>query len=290
MTTTDGLICRSLDVPGARLHYEVRGCGPLLLVIGSPMTAAEFLPLAHAMAADHTVVTYDPRGLGRSTIHDPDQDATPDLRADDVAAILDALGADSADVFGSSGGAVTGLALATRHPGRVRTLVAHEPPLLELLPDAARHRAATEEIIATFHRDGVAAAWRAFMANAGFDVEATAAAEAAEVTATAEAGPPPGPEPTPDEAATRRAESARFFDHELRETTRYLPDAAALTAGPARIVVALGAQSGHLLTDATTRALATLLHREPVIFPGDHGGFLSAPGEFATTLRTVLSR
>lgn len=284
MTTTDGLICRSLDVPGARLHYEVRGSGPLLLVVGSPMTAAEFLPLAHAMAADHTVVTYDPRGLGHSTIHDPDQDATPDLRADDAAAILDALGADVADVFGSSGGAVTGLALATRHPGRVRTLVAHEPPLLELLPDADRHRAATEEIIATFHRDGVAAAWRAFMANAGFDVEAAETAEAAA------AGPPPGPEPTPDEVATQRAESARFFDHELRETTRYLPDIAALTAGPARIVVALGAQSGHLFTAATTRALATLLHREPVIFPGDHGGFLGAPGEFAATLRTVLSR
>ncbi|MDX1874185.1 alpha/beta hydrolase [Mycolicibacterium sp. 120266] len=278
MTTTDGLICRSLDVPGARLHYEVRGSGPLLLVIGSPMTATEFLPLAHAMAADHTVVTYDPRGLGHSTIHDPDQDATPDLRADDVAAILDALGADSADVFGSSGGAVTGLALATRHPGRVRTLVAHEPPLLELLPDADQHRAATEEIIATFHRDGVEAAWMAFMANAGFDL------------GDPHAGPPPGPEPTPEELAEQLADSARFFDHELRETTRYLPDIAALTAGPARIVVALGAQSGHLLTAATTRALAALLHREPVIFPGDHGGFLGAPGEFAATLRTVLSR
>ncbi|GAS99095.1 alpha/beta hydrolase fold protein [Mycolicibacterium canariasense] len=277
MTITDGLICRSLDVPGARLHYEVRGSGPLLLAIGSPMTAAEFLPLAHAMAADHTVVTYDPRGLGRSSIDDPEQDATPELRADDVAAILDALDAGSADVFGSSGGAVTGLALAARHPGRVRTLVAHEPPLLELLPDADRQRAATEEIIATFHRDGVEAAWLAFMANAGFDLEAP------------DAGPPPGPEPTPEQRAQQLADSARFFDRELRDTTRYVPDIAALTAGPARIVVGLGAQSGHLLTDTTTRALAALLHREPVIFPGDHGGFIGAPGEFADTLRAVLS-
>lgn len=277
MTTTDGLICRSLEVAGARLHYEVRGTGPLLLVIGSPMTAAEFMPLAHAMAADHTVVTYDPRGLGHSTISDPDQDATPDLRAGDVAAILDALGADSADVFGSSGGAVTGLALVTRHPGRVRTLVAHEPPLLELLPDADRHRAATEEIIATFHRDGMGAAWMAFMANAGFDLD------------DPHAGPPPGPEPTPEELAKRLADSARFFDHELRDTTRYVPDVAALSSAPTRIVVGLGARSGHLLTDPTTRALAALLHREPVAFPGDHGGFIGAPGEFADTLRAVLS-
>jgi pimeloyl-ACP methyl ester carboxylesterase len=241
------------------------------------MPAAEFLPLAHAMAADHTVVTYDPRGLGHSTIHDPEQDATPDLRADDVAAILDALGADSADVFGSSGGAVTGLALVSRHPGRVRTLVAHEPPLLELLPDADRHRAATEEIIATFHRDGMAAAWMAFMANAGFDLT------------DPHAGPPPGPEPTPQERADQLADAARFFDHELRDTTRYVPDVAALTAGGTRVVIGLGAQSGALVTDATTRALARLLNQKPVIFPGDHGGFIGVPGEFADTLRAVLT-
>ena len=118
MTTIEGMTSRSLDVPGARLHYEVRGEGPLVLVIGSPMPAADFAPLAHALAGDHTVVTYDPRGLSHSTIDDPRQDATPELRADDVAALIDALGADRADVFGSSGGAVTGLALVTRHPGR----------------------------------------------------------------------------------------------------------------------------------------------------------------------------
>jgi pimeloyl-ACP methyl ester carboxylesterase len=276
MTSAEG-ISRSLDVPGARLHYEVRGTGPLLLILGSPMVAAEFLPLAHAMAGEHTVVTYDPRGLGHSSIDDPDQDATPELRADDVAAVLDALGAESADVFGSSGGAVTGLALAARHPGRVRTLVAHEPPLLELLPDAERQRAATEEIIATFHRDGVEAAWMAFMANAGFDLS------------DPHAGPPPGPEPTPEERAKQLTDSARFFDHELRETARYVPDVAALTAGGARIVVGLGAESGHLLTDATTRALAGLLNQDVAVFPGDHGGFIGVPGEFATTLRAALS-
>ena len=83
--------------------------------------------------------------------------------------LLDTVGAESADVFGSSGGAVTGLALVARHPGRVRTLVAHEPPLLELLPDAAAQRAKTEDIIATFHAEGIQAAWFKFMVNAGFD-------------------------------------------------------------------------------------------------------------------------
>ena len=208
MTTTEGLITATVDVPGARLRYEVRGQGPLLFVIGSPMAAADFAPLAHAMAVDHTVVTYDPRGLAGSTVEDPDQDATPDLRADDVAAIMNALGAESADVLGSSGGAVTGLALVTRHPGRVRTLVAHEPPLLELLPDAEQHRAATDEIIAAFHRDGPGAAWAAFMVHAGYDLD------------DPKAGPPPGPRPD----RRRAGQATRRLGAVLRpRTTSYHP-------------------------------------------------------------------
>src|SRR4029077_21146719 len=108
---------------------------------------------------------HDPRGISGSRLDDPEQDSTPDLRADDVAAILDALGAGTADIFGTSGGAVTGLALVTRHPGRVRTLIAHEPPLLQLLPDAAERTAAADDIVATLHRDGQAAAWEKFMMN-----------------------------------------------------------------------------------------------------------------------------
>jgi pimeloyl-ACP methyl ester carboxylesterase len=262
---------RSVTVPGARLHYEVRGSGPLLLVIGSPMASAEFAPLADALATDHTVVTYDPRGYANSPVDDPDAQSPVEERADDIAAILDDLGAESADVFGSSGGAVTGLALLARHPGRVQTLVAHEPPLLELLPDAAEQRANTEAIIDTFHRDGFAAAWMHFMRNAGFDV------------APGDAPPRPA-EPSEDEVR----QAARFFEIDLRPTTRYLPDIDALKSGPTRIVIGVGADSGRLLTYRTSTALCESLGSQPVEFPGDHGGFMGAPVEFATKLRTVL--
>lgn len=274
MTMTDGLISRTLDVPGARLHYEIRGSGPLLLVIGSPMPAADFAPLAHALAADHTVVTYDPRGLAGSTIDDPSQDATPDLRADDVSAIIEHLGPDRVDVFGSSGGAVTGLALATRRPGLVRTLVAHEPPVTELLPDAAAQRAATEDIIETFHRDGPEAAWMKFMLNAGFDMS------------DPENGAPVGPPPTAEQQAKQFADMTRFFDHEMRDTIAYRPDVDALKR--AHVVIGIGADSGHLLTYRTSTALAELLGSTPAEFPGDHGGFIGAPGVFADRLREVL--
>ncbi len=275
MNTTQGMITRSLDVPGARLHYEVRGQGPLILVIGSPMPAADFAALADALATDHTVLTYDPRGLGRSTIDDPDQDATPDLRADDVAALIDAMGGQPADVFGSSGGAVTGLALVARYPDKVRTLIAHEPPLTELLPNAAEQRAVTEDMIETFHRDGPEAAWMKFMENAGFDM------------AGGDQGAPVGPPPTADEQAKQLADMTRFFDHEMRGTIAYVPDMPALKR--ARLVVGIGADSGHLLTCRTSTALADQLGVAPVEFPGDHGGFIGAPGAFADRLRAVLS-
>jgi pimeloyl-ACP methyl ester carboxylesterase len=259
-----------LEVPGARLYYEVRGSGPLLLVMGSPMGAAMFAPLADALAADFTVVTHDPRGIARSTVDDPQQDSTPELRADDVAALIDALDAPDADVLGSSGGAVTGLALVARHPRRVRTLVAHEPPLLGLLPDAEERHAGTDEIIATYHREGVGPAFARFMVTAGYTEEDLAAM--------------PMGEPSEQDLA----DSARFFAHELRWTTRYLPDVAALTAGPARVVVGVGAESGKLLTQRTSAALAERLGTEPAEFPGEHGGFMEQPEAFADTLRKLL--
>ncbi|MFI9844248.1 alpha/beta fold hydrolase [Nonomuraea sp. NPDC051941] len=268
MTTT-----HTLAIPGGRLSYEVRGAGPVLVITGSPMAAADFAPLAEAMAGDYTVVTHDPRGISGSVLDDPTQDSTPELRADDLALLLDALGAETADVFGSSGGAVTGLALVARHPGRVRTLVAHEPPSLELLPDAADQRAATEDIIATYHRDGVWAAFAKFMATAGFD--------------QGDEGAPAGPPGEPTEQML--ADSARFFAHELRGTTRYVPDVAALKAAPAQVVVGIGDESGGLVTYRTSVALAELLGTTPTEFPGDHGGFIGRTEEFAAVLRKVLA-
>ena len=267
-TTMPTMTSHTIEVAGGRLHYEVRGAGPLLLLVGAPMGAEPFAALAEAMAADHTVVTHDPRGISDSVLDDPEQDSTPDLRAADVVALLDALGAESADVLGSSGGAITGLALVSGHPGRVRTLVAHEPPLLELLDDADERRAEVDEIVATFHREGQEAAFGMFMATAGFDPDD---------------GPPPG-EPSPQ----MLADGARFLGHELRGTTRYVPDVAALAASPTRIVIGIGADSGGLLTYRTSHALAERLGVDPVGFPGGHGGFMDRTGPFADVLRQVL--
>jgi hypothetical protein len=187
----------SLDVPGARLYYEVQGSGPVLMLVGHPMGTSGFAAIAPLLAEHYTVVTYDPRGFARSTIDDPDQDAEPDVLADDVRRVLEAVGDGPAYVFGSSGGAVTGLALS-HYPAHVQTLVAHEPPLALLLPDAEEARAGLQNIYDTYRDSGIGAAWQRFSSFSGIDV--------------APQGGEPAPQPP---SAEMEATSQRFFGHGL---------------------------------------------------------------------------
>src|SRR5215472_8248312 len=157
---------RTLEVPGARLYYEVRGQGPLVVLVGAPMDARSFGPLAGLLADDYTVLTTDPRGINRSPVDDPGQDSTPQIRADDLFRLLTHLGAGPATALGSSGGAVTVLALAQAHPEQVYTVIAHEPPLIELLPDRAERHAGNEDVIARWLAGDHAGSWKAFLDNA----------------------------------------------------------------------------------------------------------------------------
>jgi pimeloyl-ACP methyl ester carboxylesterase len=262
----------SLDLPGVHLQYQVRGAGPLLLVMGAPIAAAALAPLADSLASDHTVVTHDPRDVSGYIFGDPVPLAAPEQRADDVAALLDALDAESADVFGAGGGAVTGIALVTRHPGRVRTLVVQEPPLLELLPDAAGRRAEVDDVVETFHRDGPEAAWQRFMASSGFDP----ADEDAPATQTGR-------------SARYLVDGARFFGRGLEGAASYLPDIAALTASRTDVVVGISATSGDSTIYQTSAAFAELLGTRMVRFPGGHHSVVDQPDELAAMLRRLLA-
>lgn len=128
----------TVKVRGATLHYEVRGSCPVLALIGNPMGSSGFSAIAEAMATDHTVITYDPRGTGQTVVADRTKITTPQVLAEDVRSVLTRVTGDPVTLFGSSGGAVTGLALITAHPDQVSLLIAHEPPLITLLPDAAQ--------------------------------------------------------------------------------------------------------------------------------------------------------
>jgi pimeloyl-ACP methyl ester carboxylesterase len=268
----------TLQVPGASLYYEVRGSGPVLLMIpGGPMDADGFAGIAERLADSYTVVTYDCRGNSRSPMQNSWDELTVGLSADDAHRLLDAVSPDQACVLGSSGGATYGLDLVARYPGRVRTLVAHEPPVSELLPDAARYHALNEQVGETYRSDGTFAALQMFTKGVGFG----------------DGGPPPPGEQTPEAAAAAARMGANlelFAGRLIPVIGNYQPDLAALQRSSTRIVVGVGGESKpEQMVYQTAHALAERLGGEPVQFPGDHGGFGSHPDGFAASLREVLA-
>lgn len=271
----------TLKVPGARLYYEVRGSGPLLLIIpGGPQDAGVFADLATLLADRYTVVTYDPRGNSRSTFDGEPVALDMDVQGDDAAALITALGGGPAFVFGTSGGAQIGLNLAARHPELVEALVAHEPPTMMLLDDPSQAVAADKALYETYKRDGVEAAMGQFFAENGLEAGGEGEAEG-----------PPEFEMSPQDMETFARVSGNFeywLAHGMLPLSFYVPDVAALKAGAPRVVVGLGEGSAGQPIYAMGAALADKLGIAPVAFPGDHMGFEADAEGFVATLDRAL--
>ena len=271
------MIAKQLNTPGASLYYELRGEGPVLLMInGGPADADQFIRVAEALADRYTVVIYDTRGNSRSISADQLPEQSIELESEDAHNLLAALTTEPAYVFGSSSGAMVGLELVRRHPRQVRTLVAHEPPVTELLPDAQRHRARAQEAYDAYVQHGVGAGMMTFLRNAG--LEAPRAADDA----------PPSP-PSPEAMARMARNAEHFLAHRIRAIAGYAPDVEELRASSSSIVVALGADTHDATLEECAHALANDLRTEPVTFPGGHGGFESNPLEFAESLDSAFS-
>jgi pimeloyl-ACP methyl ester carboxylesterase len=275
----------------ADIVYDVRGPlppadgRPPLLMIGQPMTADGFTALASHFP-DRTVVTYDPRGLGRSTRKDGRVDNTPQLQAKDVHELIEALGVGPVDMFASSGGAVTALELVTKHPDDVVTLVAHEPPMMPVLPDAAAAERALAAVRETYDARGSGAGMAAFMAMTMWRGEFTD-------DYFAQPAPDPAMFGMPAEDDGSRGDP--LLSDRSWPVSSYRPDVEALTAAPTRIVIAVGEESGNTFTGRTSVATAELLDQQVAVFPSHHGGFLGGdsgyagqPAAFARRLREVL--
>ncbi|MFC4909743.1 alpha/beta fold hydrolase [Actinomadura gamaensis] len=280
-----------LETPEVDLVYDVQGPLPTeggrppLVMIGQPMTAEGFRALAPHFG-DRTVVTYDPRGLGRSRRRDDRTDNDPETQARDVHAIIEALGAGPVEMFASSGGAVTALALVTAHPGDVATLVAHEPPLLTVLPDADAAERARNAVREAYEARGFFAGMAAFIAMTSWQGEFTDAYFAQPAADPAALG-------MPSEDDGSRGDP--LLSDASRPITGYEPDFPALRSASTRVVIAVGEETGDALTGRTAWATAALLGREAVVFPSHHGGFAGPetgyPGQpeaFARKLREVL--
>jgi pimeloyl-ACP methyl ester carboxylesterase len=236
---------------------------------------------------DRTVVTYDPRGVERSEKTDPQTESTPDQHADDLHQVITALGVGPVDLFATSGGALNALALVARHPEDVRTLVAHEPPTAQVLPDREEALAAVKDIRDTYQRSGLGMGMAKFIAIV--DYKGPIPADYADQ-------PQPDPQmfglPTEDDGSRDDV----LLAQNLVSSTSYEPNFDALRAASTRIVIAAGEESEGILARRAAEVIAERLGKTLVIFPSHHAGFLGGeygqpagkPAEFAGKLREVL--
>jgi len=284
---------RTIDVPGATIASCVIGDlasvtaeRPPLMLFGSPMDRTGFGSLA-ARLPGRVLVLVDPRNTGRSVRADPTAAVRVDEHAADLHAVITDLGVGPVDAFASSGGALNALALVAAHPDDVRILVAHEPPVAALLPDAAAIGALCDAMIATYDREGAGPAMGRFM---GLVMHLGPIA-----------GDVPGSDPamfgfpTDDDGTRDDPLMANIRGGGVTQT----PDLAALRAARCRIVVGVGEESGGPddgpVAGRAAHALATALGCDVTVFPGGHDGFLGGefgqmgrPDEFARRLVEVL--
>lgn len=234
------------------MDLRTRGDGPLLLLLhGGGGSASSYDAVLDILADQYTVVTYTQREGG------------PVERADEAAAVLEDLGATKAAVFGSSAGGLVALELVARHPQRVGLVIAHEPPVMSLLPDA-------DEVIRAFHdlADAPDAGMR-FLRLTGMlgpvDESVTAAAAT--------------------QLRIDGAEVAAFVNHRL--------DLAAVKAAGVPVVLVAGKAVTGSLPFRTAEAVADALQAPLIIFPGNHFGYAPMPGindpaAFGRTLLDLL--
>jgi pimeloyl-ACP methyl ester carboxylesterase len=260
-----------IEVPGATIHHELAGSGPLLLVLqgGAGDSAGSAGLIAH-LADRYTILSYDRRGLSKSKVDDEAADTSIAQHADDVSRVLKAVTGEPVFAVGISIGAVIGLELMRAHPEQLRGLVAHEPPLTALLPEdqaaaAAKQHKEVEEALKT---RGLGA-MKMFLDMTGFDLKDR--------------------EPDFQLAAPNPAYAenmAFFLEHDTKAVRDYVLDVEALKGRP--IAVAAGATSRHVFPHHCAEALARRLGVPVVEFPGGHNGYAFHPRGFSAKLDEVL--
>lgn len=280
----------TVDAPGCVLTYDVHEPATSsrhrpLFIFGSPMAASGFPELIGAFS-DRTVVTYDPRGAERSEL-DPHGTVTGELHGEDMHRVVAAVGLGRVDAFGSSGGGAFALHWIVKHPDDVHALVSHEPPLSTILEDRELAIRANDDIVQTYQRAGYGPAMAKF------------------IQLVMHVGPLPEdyldrPAPDPAQFGLPTADDGSRDDALLARNLRippFEPDLDALRSSTVRIVPAIGTDGEGTLARRGGEALAKELGTEPVVFPGDHGGFTknpmspdNDPAAFAAKLRTVLDQ
>lgn len=276
-TDTDVARVDRVQANGTTLYAESYGEGPpVLLIAGAGGDAAHLSGVAGALADEFAVTTYDRRGNSRSPA--PQGWATTSVteQADDAAALLVALNATPAVVFGTSLGGIVALDLALRHPDLVSGVIVHEPPIPAITSNP-----------------------EAVMANLQALVEHGMAAggpgPAMEVFMRWAAGDDAFEHFDPADRARYLSNGAVYFGVEMPSFGSYVPTPEALQQARRPILAAGSAANrdpdspGHFLYEAASW-VTTQLGTELAILPGGHGSYFSNPEALAQTLRPFMRK
>src|SRR5262245_323268 len=266
----------ALEVPGAILHYETQGSGPVLVLIpGANGEAGIFQPLADALQDAFTVVRYDRRGLSDSRLTSAQEDGDRRLATDgrDVAGLLIHLdGAGKGFVLGNSSGAVVAMKFLLDHPDTAVKVIAHEPPVVKVLPDADWWRDFFYRNYDEFANAGIQAGMTMFVEHIVSPVDAEMIRM--------------GDDPSP----VRTKNAQYWVEHELRQYPNYNWDLDAIGAQKDKLILAVGegSLSNHEWTSRPSVILAESYGLPLLEVPGYHLGILVDPAEFAARIRTAL--
>ena len=263
----------TLIVPNGTLYYEIRGSGPLFVLIpGGNGGASVYKAVAVALSRRFRVVTYDRRGYSRSRYAStPDSENRVLTDADDVARLIQHLSPGApATVFGSSSGAIVALTLLARHSELIRTLVVHEPPAASLLPDADREQitAAIELVYEEFRSAGAQAAMKTFSEVMGVGNS----------TWTERADP------------YAPANMMFWMEYEMRQYPQTKIDVDLLKKHVDRLLLVGGRDGRNLNPYQPNLVLAKSMGSEVIDLPGGHLGYKTHHKEFAAELLVALER
>jgi len=267
----------TLEVPGARLYYETKGSGPILLLIpGANGDNTIFKPVRQYLSEHYTVVTYDRRGFSKSELIGTQDSDEHRLQTDanDVRRLITHLTDQPALIFGSSSGAIVALQVFILFPNIVHTLIAHEPPALNLLPDAGQWKDHFLEVFDIYRKSGIKDAMKKFTNGIVSGEEAKMMEDASN---------------------TNRGEYALknqiyWFEHELRPYPIVNLDIEVLRLHANRLILACGLETKGQFPYLPNVALAKLLQKEVFHLPGGHIGYVFHAAEFARLLMVELRK
>ncbi|OAK95563.1 alpha/beta hydrolase fold protein [Phaeosphaeriaceae sp. SRC1lsM3a] len=267
-----------ITVPGAVLHYETFGTGPLFVFIpGAQGTGNIFHPCAKLLSAHFTVVCWDRRGFSQShLVGAQDFEHRLQTDADDAQRLIQSLSSDAgAVVFGTSSGALVAQQLLASHPECVLKLIAHEPPAFSVLPSEIRLQAQglMNHVYSTYRARGPETAMNVFASGLSEGPDSTAMLHAMDTSRGNEI----------------RANCLFWFEFELLQYTSAEVDIEGLRRSKEKLFLVAGEDSGDGPGVGPMKVISGMLEKEITRVPGGHLGYITDPERFATRLLELLN-